>query len=288
MPTNPAGANAPATVVIEPSRALAGLGLAEIWAYRELLYFLVWRDIKVRYKQTVLGAIWAILQPLLTAVVFTLFFGRLAGIPSDGLPYPVFSYAGLLVWTFFAQAVTQAAVSLVSSANLISKVYFPRALVPMASIFGGLVDLAIAFPLLGVFMLAYHVPVAATFGLFPVFLVLAVATALGVGLWLSAITLEYRDVRYVVPFIVQLWLFVSPVIYPSSTVVPRLRALGLPDWLLGLNPMAGVVEGFRWSLLGTPSPPLGVMVGSAVVSVLVLISGALYFHRVERSFADVI
>lgn len=288
MTTPGAGGPSAQTVVIEPSSGFTWSRLAELWSYRDLLYFLIWRDVKVRYKQTLLGAAWAILQPLLTAVVFTLFFGQLAGMSSDGLPYPVFSYAGLLVWTFFSQGLSHSAVSLVNSANLVSKVYFPRSLIPMSSVFGGLLDFAIAFPLLLILMIAYGVPVAATALWFPAFLLLAVVTTVGFSLWLAAITLEYRDVRYVVPFLVQLWLFVTPVIYPSSAVVPRIEAAGLPSWVFGLNPMAGVIEGFRWSLLGTPSPAVGVILGSAATSLVVLASGALYFSRAERSFADVI
>ena len=284
------GAQGPSTqtVVIEPSSGLTWGQFAELWAYRDLLFFLIWRDVKVRYKQTILGAAWAIMQPLLTAIVFTLFFGKLAGITSDGLPYPVFSYAGLLVWTFFAQGVTLSAVSLVNSANLVSKVYFPRALVPITSVCGGLLDFAIAFPILLILLAAYRVPLAITAFWFPAFFLLAVVTAIGFALWLSAITLEYRDVRYVIPFLVQIWLFVTPVIYPSSTVIPRIEAAGLPSWVFGLNPMAGVVEGFRWSLLGTPSPPVGVILGSVATSLVVLVTGVLYFNRAERSFADVI
>jgi lipopolysaccharide transport system permease protein len=274
-------------VIVDSSGGTLWRHVAEAWSHRDLLFFLVWRDIKVRYKQTVLGALWAILQPLLTALVFTLFFGKLAGIGSDGVPYPVFSYAGLLVWTFFAQAVTQSAVSLVNSANLISKVYFPRLLVPVSSVLSGCLDFAVALPLLAVFMAIYGVPPTVSILWFPVVFGLAVLASIGVSLWLSAVTLEYRDVRYVVPFLVQLWLFVTPVIYPTSTILPRLQALGIPAWVLGLNPMAGVVESFRWAFLGTPAPPAQMLAGSIVTTLVLLVSGALYFHRVERTFADV-
>ena len=268
--------------VIEPQGRLAGPRLREVWAYRELLYFLVWRDVKVRYKQTVLGAAWAILQPLATAAVFTIFFGRLAGIPSDGLPYPLFAYAGLLVWTFFAQGLAQSSASVVGSANLITKVYFPRLVIPFSAVLSGLLDLAIATPLLVVMMAYYRVWPGAAIVAAPFVLALALLAVTGVGLWLSALNVEYRDVRFVVPFLVQLWLFVTPVIYPASVVTPRLERLGLPGWVLGLNPMAGVVEGFRWATLGTGAAPVSLLSASAVVA------GVLYFRSVERSFADVV
>jgi lipopolysaccharide transport system permease protein len=277
-----------APFVIEPGTGRLSLGLRDLWSYRELLYFLIWRDVKVRYKQTVLGAAWAVLQPLLAALVFTIFFGRLAGISSDGLPYPLFAYAGLLAWTFFAQGLTQSAASLVSSANLITKVYFPRLVIPLSSVLAGLVDLAVAFPVLGVFLLWYRHSPGAELLFFPLFLLLALLTAGGVGVWLAALNVEYRDVRYVVPFLVQLWLFVTPVIYPASAVVRQLERLGLPGWLAGVNPMAGVVEGFRWSLLGAPPLAPGLLAASVTAAALVALSGMLYFRRVERSFADVV
>jgi len=264
------------------------LRLHEIWEYRELLYFFVWRDVKVRYKQTVLGAAWAVLQPAMSAVVFTVFFGRLAGVPSDGVPYPLFAYAGLVVWTFFAQGVSQAGNSLIGSANLITKVYFPRMVVPAASVLSGLVDLAVATPVLVLLMIGYGVRPGLAMLMVPAVLVLALATAIGVALWLSALTVEYRDVRYVVPFVVQLWLFVTPVIYPASQVRPLLASHGLPAWLLGLNPMAGVVEGFRWAVLGTPTAPWPLLAASALFAAAILTSGAYYFRAVERSFADVV
>jgi lipopolysaccharide transport system permease protein len=277
-----------AALVIEAGTGRRSLGLRDLWSYRELLYFLVWRDVKVRYKQTVLGAAWAILQPLLTALVFTLFFGRLAGISSEGLPYPLFAYAGLLAWTFFAQGLSQSAASLVGSANLITKVYFPRLVIPFSSVLAGLVDLAVALPVLAVFLAWYRHAPGPELLFFPAFLVLAVVTVAGVGVWLAALNVEYRDVRYVVPFLVQLWLFLTPVIYPSSAVMRQLERLGLPGWLAGVNPMAGVVEGFRWSLLGAPPLAPGLLAASVITAAVVAVSGVLYFRRVERSFADVV
>jgi lipopolysaccharide transport system permease protein len=279
----------PAPVVaIERTRGLGHLRLAELWAYRELLYFLVWRDVKVRYKQTVLGAAWAILQPLLTAVVFTLFFGRLAGIPSDGMPYPLFSYVGLLAWTFFAQGLTQSSASVVGSAQLITKVYFPRLVIPVAAVLSGFVDLAVAFPVVFVMMWHYGVWPGLAVLVLPCLALLGLVAAVGVGLWLSALNVKYRDVRYVVPFLVQIWLFVTPVIYPASTVAAYLKRWGIPAWILGLNPMAGVVEGFRWALLGAPTGPGPLIASSAVTGLVLLVSGTLYFRSVERSFADVV
>jgi lipopolysaccharide transport system permease protein len=275
-------------VVIEPTRGLAALRLGELWAYRELLYFLVWRDVKVRYKQTALGAAWAILQPLMTAVVFTIFFGRLAGIASDGLPYPLFSYAGLLVWTFFAQGLSQSSNSVVGSAQLITKVYFPRLVIPIAAVLSGLVDLAVALPVLVAMLWYYGIWPGVAVLTVPLFALLALVAATGVGLWLSALNVEYRDVRYVVPFLVQLWLFMTPVIYPASVLAPRLQRLGLPAWSWGINPMAGVVEGFRWAMLDAPTSPGPLIAASAVTGFVLLFSGAWYFRRVERSFADVV
>jgi lipopolysaccharide transport system permease protein len=275
-------------VVIEPTRRAAALRLGELWAYRELLYFLVWRDVKVRYKQTALGAAWAILQPLMTAAVFTIFFGRLVGIASDGLPYPLFSYSGLLVWTFFAQGLSQSSNSVVGSAQLITKVYFPRLVIPIAAVLSGLVDLAVALPVLAFMMWYYGIWPGVALLVVPFLALLALVAATGVGLWLSALNVEYRDVRYVVPFLVQLWLFVTPVIYPASTLAPLLQRLGLPAWLWGINPMAGVVEGFRWAMLDAPTSPGSLIAASTVTGFALLFSGAYYFRRVERSFADVV
>ena len=274
-------------LVIRPSRGWISLKLGEFWEYRELLYFLIWRDVKVRYKQTILGAAWAILQPVATMVVFTVFFGRLANVGSDGLPYPLFSYAGLLPWTFFAQALSQSSDSLVGSSNLLKKVYFPRLVIPASSALAPIVDFGIALLVLVAMMVHYRVwPTAAVFYL-PLLLMLAFGTALGVGMWLSALNVQYRDIRYVVPFFVQLWLFVTPVIYPMSRVTQKLHEMGLPDWIYGLNPMAGVVEGFRWALLGAGTKPGGVVLASAGVTLLLLASGAFYFRRMEKTFADV-
>ncbi len=278
----------PPAVLIAPTSGWTSLGLREIWEYHELLYFLVWRDVKVRYKQTALGVAWAVLQPTLTMIVFTLLFGRLAKIGSDGLPYPIFAYAGLLPWTFFAQGLSHSSESLVGSANLIRKVYFPRLVIPMASVLAGVVDFAIAFVVLIGLMAFYGLWPSAPVIFLPLLSLLAFATSLGVGMWLSALNVEYRDVRYVVPFFVQLWLFVTPVIYPSSKVAAKLAEHGLPSWIFGLNPMAGVVEGFRWALLGTGKGPWAMVLASTAVALTLLVSGAFYFRRMERSFADVV
>jgi lipopolysaccharide transport system permease protein len=269
-------------VRIEPTKGWASLRLRELWEYRELLYFLTWRDIKVRYKQTVLGASWAVLQPFLTMVVFSIFFGRLAGVPSDGVPYPIFSYAALVPWTFFANGVTLSSNSLVGNSNLITKVYFPRLSIPIAAIGAGLVDFAIAFGVLLGMMVFYGVAPTAAAVWLPLLILLAIVTALGVGCWLSALNVQYRDVRYAVPFLVQFWLFASPIAYSSSLLEEPWRTV------YGINPMAGVIEGFRWALLGTDAAPGPIIMVSAVTALLLLISGALYFRRMERSFADVI
>jgi len=275
-------------LLIKPGRGWASLNLKEVWAYREMLYFLIWRDVKVRYKQTALGAAWAILQPLLTMIVFTIFFGRLAKVGSDGLPYPIFSYTGLLPWTFFAHGLTQSSSSVIGGANLLRKVYFPRLIIPASPVLGGLVDFGIAFLVLIGMMAYYGIWPGAAVVLLPFLLLLAIVTALGVGMWLSALNVEYRDFRYVVPFLVQMWLFVTPVIYPASRVAAKLAQHGLPAWLYGLNPMSGVVEGFRWALLGSGSPPGPILAVSAAVSLVLLVSGAFYFRRMERTFADIV
>lgn len=273
---------APPTVVrIRPSRGWVSLKLHDLWEYRELLYFLVWRDLKVRHKQTVLGAAWAVIQPFSTMVVFSVFLGQFAKIPSDGIPYPIFAYAALLPWTYFAQALNQSSNSLVGSAHLISKVYFPRLVMPISSVLSGMVDFAIAFLVLLGMMVYYGIPPTPSLVFLPAFLLLAVITALGVGMWLSALNVEYRDVRYVVPFLIQIWLFATPVAYPSSLLAEPFRTL------YGLNPMVGVVEGFRWALLGT-SPPGPMIALSALVTLALLVSGAFCFRRMERSFADVV
>jgi lipopolysaccharide transport system permease protein len=271
-------------LLITPSRGWVALRLGEVWSYRELLYFLIWRDIKVRYKQTVLGASWAIIQPVLTMVVFTLFFGGLADLHPGAVPYPLFSFAALVPWTFFANGLTQSSNSLVGSANLIKKVYFPRLVVPIAAVLSGVVDFVLAFVvLLGLMAWFGYWPTANAIWL-PAFLLLALITSLGAGLWLSALNVEFRDVRYVVPFLTQLWLFASPIIYSSATVPQPWRSI------YGLNPMAGVIEGFRWALLGPGAgAPPDLMTGvSALAALVLLVSGAFYFRRMERNFADVV
>jgi lipopolysaccharide transport system permease protein len=269
-------------IIIKPSQGWFTLHLNDLWQYRELLYFLTWRDIKVRYKQTVLGAAWAIIQPFFTMVVFTLFFGKLAKIPSEGVPYPIFSYAGLLPWIFFAQAMNQSSDSLVANANLITKVYFPRLVIPVSAGLAPLLDFCIAFVVLIGMMFYYQIFPTGTLIWLPVFLLLAFATSLGVGLWLSALNLQYRDVRYTVPFLTQLWLFATPVIYPSSGVHGPWRII------LGLNPMTGVVEGFRWVLLGIGAAPGAMIFTSMGIAVLLVLTGLIYFNRMERTFADIV
>lgn len=261
---------------------LSGLQLREIWAYRELLVFLVWRDVKVRYKQTALGAAWVILQPLLTMTVFTLFFGTLAKVPSDGMPYPLFAFAGLVPWTLFAYALTESSGSLVANQNLITKVYFPRLIIPLASVLAGLVDFAISFTVLLGLMLYYGVVPTVYVLTIPLFVALAVMAALSVGIWLSALNVEFRDVRYTIPFLTQLWMFVTPLAYASSLIPERWRLV------YGLNPMAGVVEGFRWALFGRTAAPGFLLAVSATVVVILLLGGAYYFRRMERTFADVV
>jgi len=269
-------------ISIRPSKGWISLKLKDLWEYRELLYFLTWRDVKVRYKQTVLGAAWAVIQPFMTMVVFTIFFGRLAKIPSDGIPYPIFSYAALVPWTFFANALTQSSNSLVGNANLIKKVYFPRLTIPVSAVLSGVIDFLIAFAVL-LAMMGYYgkIPTMNIIWL-PFLLLLALVTALGVGLWLSALNVEFRDVKYVIPFLTQFWMFATPIVYPSSLLSEPWRTI------YGLNPMVGVVEGFRWALLGTPTAPGSIMIVSSSVALFILISGAFYFRRMERTFADVV
>jgi lipopolysaccharide transport system permease protein len=280
-PRPPAAAHVD-VVVIEPSSGWPSLHLREFWRYRELLYFLAWRDVKVRYKQTALGVTWAVLQPVLTMIVFTIFFGHVAKLPSEGLPYPLFSLAGLLPWTFFATGLTQSAGSLVASSNLITKVYFPRLVVPVASTLAGIVDIGFALIVLLAMMVGYGVMPGPELILVPPILVLALAATLGVGLWFAALNVQYRDVRYIVPVLVQLWLLATPIAYPSSLIEEPWRTL------YGLNPMAGVVESFRWAVVGTPAPPIGMVALSAAVSVVLVVGGAYYFRRIERRFADVV
>jgi len=267
---------------IEPSRGWVSLKLRELWEYRELLYFLIWRDIKVRYKQTVLGAAWAILQPLFTMVVFSLFFGKLAQIPSDGIPYPIFAYTALVPWTYFAHGLSQSSNSLVGSANLIKKVYFPRLVVPISAVLSGSVDFILAFLVLLGMMLYFGIVPTMNVLWLPLLLLLSLTTSLGVGLWLTAMNVQFRDVRHIVPFLVQAWMFATPIAYPSSLLDEPWKTL------YGLNPMAGVVEGFRWALLGTDNQPGTMIYVSAVVAVGLLISGAFYFKRMEKTFSDVV
>ena len=267
---------------IQPETGWTPLDLQETWRYRELLYFLVWRDIKVRYKQTVLGAAWAVIQPVFTMVVFSLFFGKLAKISSDGIPYPIFSYAALVPWCFFDNGLNLSSNSLVGSANLIKKVYFPRLAIPIATVLSGVVDFALAFVVLLGMMFYFGIVPTVNLIWFPLFLLLAFVTALGAGLWLSALNVQYRDVRYVVPFLSQIWLFSTPVAYPSTLLSEPWRTV------YGLNPMAGVVEGFRWALLGTETAPGPLIAVSALAAFAMLVSGAYYFRRMEASFADVV
>ena len=267
---------------IEASKGWIPLGLGDLWRYRELVAFLTWRDIKVRYKQTALGAAWAVIQPLLTMLVFTLFFGRLAKVPSDGIAYPLFSYTALLPWQLFAYALTESSNSVVANERLITKVYFPRLVVPLASILAGLVDFVIAFTLVIGMMVWYGVrPTWAVLTL-PFFVILTMVTALAVGLWLAALNVQYRDVRYTLTFIVQFWLIASPVAY-SSTLVPA-------QWrpFYGLNPMAGVIEGFRWALLGKAQAPGAILWVSVLVVAVILVGGLYYYRRMEKTFADVV
>jgi lipopolysaccharide transport system permease protein len=269
-----------AAVRIEPQRALLDLRLREVWSYRELLYFFVWRDVKVRYKQTVIGVAWVVLQPLLSMGVFTLFFGRLAKLPSDGVPHPLFYFAALAPWTYFSTALSSATNVVVDNQRIITKVYFPRLILPLSSVLSGLVDFAIAFVVLSVMVVGYGLRPGAQVFWLPSLLLLAVGTALGVGLWLSALNALYRDVRYVVPFLMQFWLLASPVAYPSSLVPAKWL------WLYGLNPMTGVIEGFRWALTGHGQPPGPLMLASAATVGILLVGGAMFFQRMEGAIAD--
>ena len=268
--------------IIEPKKGWIPIDLKEIWNYRELLYFLTKRDIKVRYKQTVLGGLWAIIQPVFTMIVFTLFFGRLAKMPSDGIPYPIFVYAGLLPWTYFANAVSASGNSLVGSANLITKVYFPRLIIPASASLAGLLDFFIAMLVMGAMMIYYQFVPSIGILLFPFLVGLTFLCAVGVGLWLSALNVQYRDIRYVIPFLVQLWMFVSPVIYPISMVPQKYQ------WLLALNPMGGVIEAYRASLLGHMPINWFLLGLSTVIIIILFLSGLYYFRRMEKTFADVI
>ncbi len=267
---------------IEPSKGWVSLKIGELWEYRELLYFLTWRDLKVRYKQTLLGVLWAIIQPFFTMVVFSLFFGRLAKMPSDGIPYPIFTFSALVPWTFFTNGLAQASNSLVGSANLVTKVYFPRLAIPVASVLVGAVDFVLAFAILLCMMLYYGIVPTINIIWLPLLLALVIVTSLGVSLWLSALNVQFRDVKYVIPFLTQFWLFATPIAYPSSLLHQPWRTL------YGLNPMVGVVEGFRWALLGAKTAPGVMVLVSALTALLILASGALYFRRMEKNFADII
>jgi lipopolysaccharide transport system permease protein len=276
---------------IRPVTGWSPINVRELWEYRALLKLLAWRDIKVRYKQTVLGTAWAIIQPFMTMVVFTIFFGRLAGISSDGIPYPIWSYCGLLPWTYFAYALSQSSNSLVSSQNLIKKVYFPRLAIPFSSTLSGLLDLAVAFCLLVGMMFYYGIVPAWHVVFLPCLVLLAMLLATGIGLWLSALNVQYRDIRYTIPFLTQFWLFLSPVAYPASLVPENKTLWGveLPlRALYGLNPMTGVIEGWRWALLGNGNPPGAMFWVSVAVTLLLFIAGLFYFRRMESRFADVV
>lgn len=267
---------------IEPSQGWVGLQLRELWRYRELMYFLTWRDVKVRYKQTLLGIAWAIIQPLMTMVVFSFIFGELAKIPSEGIPYPLFTFAGLVPWTFFANALTQSSNSLVNNANLIQKVYFPRLIIPISSVLAGVVDFFLAFVVLAGLMVYFGVLPSLAVLTLPLFLLLALITSLGVGLWLTALSVQFRDVRYVVGFLVQFWFFITPVTYSSTMLEGNWRLL------YGINPMVGVVEGFRWALLKSGQPPDTLVYVSAGIALLIFSGGLFYFRRMEKTFSDVI
>jgi len=268
--------------VIEPPKGWTALNLGELWKFRELLFFLTWRDIKVRYKQTALGAAWAILQPILTMVIFSIIFGGLAKLPSEGLPYPIFTYTALLPWQLFAFALTQSSNSLVGDQRLISKIYFPRLVIPFSSVIAGVVDFGIAFIVLAGLMVFYGIKITSSVFMLPLFLLLALISALAVGIWLSALNVKYRDIRYVVPFLTQFWMYATPIAYSSSLIPEKWR------WLYSLNPMTGVVEGFRWALLGKSSLDILSLSISAGVVVLLLIGGLYYFKRMESSFADIL
>src|SRR5438874_5241323 len=276
----PLPASSSATILIEPRRGFLDLRLREVWAYRELLYFFVWRDVKIRYKQTAIGVLWVILQPVLNMLVFTLFFGRLAKLPSDSLPYPIFYFAALVPWTYFSFSLSSTTNVVVENQRLITKVYFPRLILPISTALSGLVDFAIGFAVLSIFCFAYNIlPTLAALWL-PVLLLLALFTALGVGLWLSALNALYRDVRYVIPFVITFWMFASPVAYASSLVPARWR------WLYGLNPMAGVIDGFRWAITGRGQAPGLPLLASAAAVALVFLGGLFFFNRMETTVAD--
>ncbi len=269
-------------LIIKPSYGWAALNLRDLWLYRELIFFMTWRDLKVRYKQTLLGASWAILQPFLTMVVFSIFFGNLAKVPSDGVPYPIFSYTALIPWTLFSKALQDASRSLVANSHMITKIYFPRMILPLSSVMAGVVDFLIAFIVLLGMMVFYNIFPTVNVWVLPIFLLLALVTAVGIGLWLSALNVLFRDINYVLPFLTQFWMYLTPIAYPSSMVPSKWQAI------YALNPMTGVVEGFRWALLGTGQPPGIMTLISSIVAVVLLVSGMFYFRRMERLFADMV
>lgn len=269
-------------IILKPSQGWGSLNLREIWLYRELVYFLTWRDLKVRYKQTALGAGWAILQPVLSMVVFSIFFGGLLNVPSEGVPYPIFSYAALLPWGVFAKALNDTGRSLVSNRAMLTKIYFPRMVIPLASVFSSIADFLIAFVVMLVLMFYYQMAPTSNVWTLPLFLLLAVITALGVGLWLSAMNVLYRDIGYMIPYITQLWFYLTPIVYPASKVPEQWQ------FIYALNPMVGVVEGFRWALLGTTGAPNPLVFVSAFIALVIFITGMFYFRRMERTFADMV
>jgi lipopolysaccharide transport system permease protein len=282
LPTAEASSRAQHLLVIKPRAGWPTLGIRDLWEYRELLYFLAWRDIKVRYKQTAIGAAWAVLQPVIAMIVFTIIFGKFAKISTGGVPYPIFSYAALLPWNFFSNALQRSITSVVTSSQLVSKVYFPRLVVPLSATLSGTLDFAVAFVVLLGLMVWYGLTPGWGVLALPLLLSFALLAALSVGLWLAALNVKYRDIGHAVPFVLQIWLFASPLVYPVSMIPQRWRVL------YGLNPMAGVIEGFRWALLGTEAPAFGVMGASAAVVTLLLLGGVVYFRRTERTFGDVI
>ena len=269
-------------IILKPTRGWAALNLGELWLYRELIYFMTWRDLKVRYKQTVLGAAWAILQPFLSMVVFSVFFGRWLGVPSGDVPYPIFSYTALLPWGLFSKAIADAGRSLVTNRAMITKVYFPRLTIPLASVLAGIVDFSIAFVVLLGMMWYYHIQITSNIWTLPFFLLLTLITSLGVGLWLSAMNVFYRDIGYIIPFLTQIWFYLSPIVYATSTVPEKWQPI------YALNPMVGVIDGLRWALLGQEPSPGPLLIISSAMAVVMLVSGVIYFRRVERTFADMV